>query len=529
MRISACYIVRNEAAKLERSLASLEGAVDEIIVVDTGSSDDTVKIAEAHGAQVFHFPWQDDFSAARNVSLSKATGDWILVVDADEYFSEGMAKNIRPAVERYGADADLLIFMRREFDEDKGEVLLDTYVSRLLRRTDGLAYEGAIHEEPRCHGSIIARMATIPDRELMMMHTGYSAVLLRSKGERNLALLLRELESGHPRDSIYMYLAETYDGLKDEAQALRFAWMDVMRGRKPIIFASRTYCILIRILANHPERYQERRKATAMAVKDFPEIPEFHAEYAECLALGFAYRAAVRESKTALDLFASGVGCGMEPSMFTQETADFVRERMEMWERLALEGMDAFGDLAGRGDWKGALAEAENAAEQKGTMLFSLLLLMEDDDSEKAREAMRFSESLLPPEMDAMWRAYRGEKPVEARIEENFARLLPVILGFVGKKGAKRLENLFAKFSEKGRVAAARALTEAEAWDSVSALLLDLQDGVDEEVFRLLGVASYRLGDRAGAKRYFLRAREIMPSAETDSYLRWLGEAAEDA
>ncbi|MBR5910088.1 MAG: glycosyltransferase family 2 protein, partial [Schwartzia sp.] len=134
MRISACYIVRNEAAKLDRSLASLEGAVDEIIVVDTGSSDDTVKIAETHGARVSHFPWQDDFSAARNVSLSKATGDWILVVDADEYFPEGMAKNIRPAVERYGADADLLIFMRREFDEDKGEVLLDTYVSRLLRR-----------------------------------------------------------------------------------------------------------------------------------------------------------------------------------------------------------------------------------------------------------------------------------------------------------------------------------------------------------------------------------------------------------
>lgn len=162
-------------------------------------------------------------------------------------------------------------------------------------------------------------------------------------------------------------------------------------------------------------------------------------------------------------------------------------------------------------------------------MLFSLLLLMEDDDSEKAREAMRFSESLLPPEMDAMWRAYRGETPVDAQIEENFARLLPVILGFVGKKGAKRLENLFAKFSEKGRVAAARALTEAEAWDSVSALLSDWQDGADEEIFRLLGVASYRLGDRAGAKRYFLRAREIMPSAETDSYLRWLGEAAEDA
>ncbi len=529
MRISACYIVRNEAANLERSLACLQGAVDEIIVVDTGSSDDTVKTAEAHGARVFSFPWRDDFSAARNVSLGKATGEWILVVDADEYFPEGMAKNIRLTVERYGADADLLVFLRRELDEERGIVLLDTYVSRLMRRMDGLAYEGAIHEEPRRHGNIISRMATIPDGELMMMHTGYSSVLLRSKGERNLALLMRELESGRPRDSIYMYLAETYDGLQDEEQALKYAWLDVTRGRKPIIFASRTYCILIRILANHPERYQERRKATAMAVKEFPEIPEFHAEYAECLALGFDYRAAVRESKTALDLFASGVGCGMEPSMFTQETADFVRGRMEMWERLALEGIDAFRELAGSGDWEGAFAEAEKAVERKGTLLFSLLLLMEDDDSEKAQEALRISESLLPPEMGAMWRAYRGEKTADAQIEESFMRMLPDFLRFVRKKGASRLVHLFSRFSEKGKIAAARVLAEAEAWDAVSIVLSDLAGDADEEVFRLLGVANYRLGDRAGAKRYFLRARGIMPSAETDSYLRWLGEAAEDA
>ena len=114
-----------------------------------------------------------------------------------------------------------------------------------------------------------------------------------------------------------------------------------------------------------------------MAVKDFPEIPEFHAECAECLALGLDYRAAVRESKTALDLFASGAGCGLEPSMFTWETADFVRARMEMWERLALEEMEAYRELADKGDWKGAFAEAAKAAEQKGVLLFSLLLLME--------------------------------------------------------------------------------------------------------------------------------------------------------
>ena len=116
MRISACYIVKDEAARLSRSLASLTGAVDEIVVVDSGSTDDTVKIAVEFGAQVFQFPWCDDFSATRNFSLSKATGDWVLVVDADEYFPDGMAGNIRRVVEQYGKDADLLMFLRRELD-----------------------------------------------------------------------------------------------------------------------------------------------------------------------------------------------------------------------------------------------------------------------------------------------------------------------------------------------------------------------------------------------------------------------------
>ena len=240
MRISACYIVKNEAARLSRSLGSLSGAVDEIVVVDSGSSDDTINIAEEYGARIFSVPWSDDFSAARNASLEKATGDWILVVDADEFFPPGMAGNIRQVVERYGKEADLLLFLRRELDEDAGKVLLDSYVPRLLRRVDGLAYEGAIHEEPRHCGETIRRMAAVPGDELLMMHTGYSATLSQAKGERNLALLKKELESGKPRDSIYMYLAETYDGLGDEDKAMKYAWLDVESGRKSFAYASRS-------------------------------------------------------------------------------------------------------------------------------------------------------------------------------------------------------------------------------------------------------------------------------------------------
>jgi glycosyltransferase involved in cell wall biosynthesis len=86
--LSLCMIVKNEEKQLARCLASLRPVVDDIVIVDTGSNDRTVDIATAFGARVFDFSWNGDFSAARNYSLSKASGTWILVMDADEAFAE---------------------------------------------------------------------------------------------------------------------------------------------------------------------------------------------------------------------------------------------------------------------------------------------------------------------------------------------------------------------------------------------------------------------------------------------------------
>lgn len=82
--LSLCMIVKNEEDFLGECLASFQGLVDEIIIVDTGSTDKTIDIAQQHGAKVLHFTWIDDFSAARNFALEHATGDWIIMPDADD-------------------------------------------------------------------------------------------------------------------------------------------------------------------------------------------------------------------------------------------------------------------------------------------------------------------------------------------------------------------------------------------------------------------------------------------------------------
>src|SRR5690242_19447443 len=98
--ISACLIVKNEEDNLARCLGSVASAVDEIVLVDTGSTDRTVEIAEQFGARVFHFTWCDDFSAARNESLRHARGEWILWVDGDDELVEAQPDALRTLCSR---------------------------------------------------------------------------------------------------------------------------------------------------------------------------------------------------------------------------------------------------------------------------------------------------------------------------------------------------------------------------------------------------------------------------------------------
>ena len=332
IRISACYIVRDDAVHLKKSIESLRDAVDELIVVDTGSRDDTVGAAKACGAIVHEVTWADDFAAPRNAALSHATGDWIVFIDADEYFSDETKGNLRTAITTADAEGtEVLLIPWHNIDEVTGEVLLDSYAPRIFRRRAGRRYVGRIHEELRDPDGTVPKVNAVAPALLTLVHTGYSAVLTGEKGERNLRILLSELDTTAEPERIWGYLAETYDNLGDAYHAEQYARKDVSLGRRGIVYASRCWRILLRIYGAQPERRDAYLDIAEKAVQAFPELPEMHAEYAEALAAFHRYREAAAAAVPALEL---PLPTGTEQSLFSDGMKAELRRRMAIWQRI---------------------------------------------------------------------------------------------------------------------------------------------------------------------------------------------------
>ena len=165
MKLSLAMIVKNEAAHLGHCLDSVRGLVDEMVVVDTGSTDGTVALARARGAEVCHFPWIGDFAAARNASLAHVTGDWVLVLDADEAVDAVDFPLIREAISQDQVCGFQLLI--RNYLPDGNRMAMDEPAKpnpggyaegaayphcgdsrnlRLFKVLPGMAFEGRLHE-----------------------------------------------------------------------------------------------------------------------------------------------------------------------------------------------------------------------------------------------------------------------------------------------------------------------------------------------------------------------------------------------
>jgi glycosyltransferase involved in cell wall biosynthesis/Tfp pilus assembly protein PilF len=203
IQLSLCMIVRDEEERLGRCLDSVKGLVDEIVVVDTGSRDRTVEIAQSHGAVMGHFPWCDDFSAARNVSLSLASGEWILWLDADDLMPAEYHADIRALLEQ-GRDKGYFFVL-----DDHGYENVSCLQMRLFPNLVGVEFVMPIHEQVT--PSLAHLGVEMVPTSIRVVHTGYTTPeVVGAKKDRYLGIMERWLES-HPGDYLVRsHVALTY-------------------------------------------------------------------------------------------------------------------------------------------------------------------------------------------------------------------------------------------------------------------------------------------------------------------------------
>lgn len=190
MKISLAMIVKNEEKNIARCLQSVKNLVDEIVIVDTGSTDNTINIIKEHqNVNLHHYEWCDDFSSARNYSIEKTTGDYILVLDADEYIISG-TRNDLDLIMSKNAIGRILVYS--DFKKENQDLCSKNYISRFFPKN--VQYAGVIHEQLN---SNLPRLKM----NLIVKHSGYFNT---KKGERNIPLLIKAVKK-NPTDPYYLY------------------------------------------------------------------------------------------------------------------------------------------------------------------------------------------------------------------------------------------------------------------------------------------------------------------------------------
>ncbi|MDO5379146.1 MAG: glycosyltransferase family 2 protein [Clostridia bacterium] len=198
MELSLCMIVRDEESCLERCLLSVKEAVDEIVILDTGSRDATRTVARRYADRVEDYAWQDDFSAARNASFALATKPYILWLDADDVIEDEQRMKLLALKPRLDGSVDAVMMPYHYAHDENGAVTMTFERERIVRRDAGFRFEGIVHEAMAVGGRVL-------HEDIAVRHTRR-----HSAGRRNLELYERARARGIPLSArdLYYYARE---------------------------------------------------------------------------------------------------------------------------------------------------------------------------------------------------------------------------------------------------------------------------------------------------------------------------------
>lgn len=278
MKISACVIVKNEEKNICKWLSNMRQIADEIIVVDTGSTDNTLNILKNAGIMPYHFTWCNDFSAAKNYAIQQATGDWIVFLDTDEYFDASSVQRFRTEMTRYHVNKKIGAIMCQliNIDADNRNKIINTMLQmRIFRNSKDIYYKNPVHEQ----------LVTKPGKYIMqknfnltIMHTGYSSTIVRQKAERNLPILKQKEKMAvtkKDKGDSYLFLMDAYNCLGNYDKVREYARKAIENGIVTLGNAIHPYTLLITAMINLDMDKQEIMAEMGRVREKFPKEPFF--------------------------------------------------------------------------------------------------------------------------------------------------------------------------------------------------------------------------------------------------------------
>ena len=223
--ISVCIITKNEENHIEECCKRLVPYGFEIVLVDTGSTDRTVELARQYTDRIYYFEWCNDFSAAKNFAMEKASHDWILSIDCDEYIESADLSSLTAQMKSHERDAGRIL-IRNRFTENGQTAYEQVRVSRFVNRCY-YRFEGAVHEQLMpiaMPGTASPAVKYVYDAPVTVLHVGYdgSEDEMREKSQRNIALLEKGLETDGPDPYTYYQLGQSYRKLHDYENAFHY-------------------------------------------------------------------------------------------------------------------------------------------------------------------------------------------------------------------------------------------------------------------------------------------------------------------
>ncbi|GAA0137571.1 hypothetical protein YSY43_44120 [Paenibacillus sp. YSY-4.3] len=280
--VSACIIVKNEEENIEACVSQLERIVEEIIIVDTGSTDRTKEIVEQRSIKVYAYEWMNDFAAARNYSISLASQPFILIIDADEQMDLDSAQSLFEYTANQSEKYPATVVLKNHMDQGK---CVSSEITRLFPNHKGYKYEGLIHEQ-----------LTLEDKELeqvgstnvVIHHYGYqtSEMTRKQKIERNLALIEQQLllkpNSAYTRFQMgqTLYTNGDYENAIvyfDETIKLLSKKKGGVPSYTPTVFLSYGYCLL------HEKQFATLELLLGDAIELFPDYTDLYFLYGTSL------------------------------------------------------------------------------------------------------------------------------------------------------------------------------------------------------------------------------------------------------